>query len=128
MPSFRTSVTPHRRSAARFVESVRRKLVAAYADQPAVTQTAIADRLGVHRSVINRQLRGVSDLTLGRVAELAWCLGHEPTFGLIKIEDVRGNQQPASISVLSVVKSTGGFVVRQTGSDGSPVKTDEMAL
>lgn len=96
MSSFRTSVTPHRRSAARFVESVRRRLVAAYADQPEVTQTAIAAKLGIHRSVVSRQFRGVSDMSLGRVAELSWCLGYEPSFGLVRIEEGSGNHAPST--------------------------------
>jgi len=110
MPSFRTSVTPHRRTAARFVEAVRRKLVAAYADQPEVTQTAIAETLGVHRSVVNRQLRGLSNMSLGRVAELSWCLGFEPVFTLerIHIGPTINVAPPPKVDVKSASASTGG--------------------
>ncbi|WBL75633.1 helix-turn-helix transcriptional regulator [Bradyrhizobium xenonodulans] len=40
-----------------------------------LTQTDIAREIGVHRSVINRELRGQKDITLGRVAELASSMG-----------------------------------------------------
>src|SRR5690606_33224454 len=70
------------RAAARFIGRVRRRLVEALADKPDIKRTQIADALGVHRSVITRQLKGTQDLTLGRVAEIAWALGLEPMFDL----------------------------------------------
>lgn len=82
MPSFRIAVEPHRRIAARFISQVRGKLQKAYAESPNVRQTDIAEKLGIHRSVINRQLRGYQDMTLGRVAEIAWALGRDPEFHL----------------------------------------------
>jgi hypothetical protein len=77
MPSFRTSLTPNKRVAARFVVGVRRALLKALTDS-GLTQTAIANALGIHRSVVNRELRGSQNLTLSRVGELAWAMGLEP--------------------------------------------------
>ena len=79
MPSFQIAITPKRRAAARFVVAVRRKLQKALVDT-GVTQTSIAKKLGVHRSVISRELRGTNNISLGRVAEFAWALGLEPHF------------------------------------------------
>lgn len=121
MPSFRTSVTPHRRSAARFVEVVHRQLAGAYAEQPEVTQTAIAEVLGVHRSVINRQLRGFADMSLARVAEISWCLGYEPSFELLKIADEVGNGAP-------IPPSFSSLVVRSTGGEASLAKPKVLEL
>jgi hypothetical protein len=87
MPSFRITVSPSKRAAGRFVYGVRRAIQKAFAEEQAtrgLTQTAIARAIGVHRSVINRELRGKKDITLGRVAELAWALGRKPTFDLPK--------------------------------------------
>lgn len=84
MSSFRQSVTPSRRAAGRLVGKVRRSLQKALADNPAITQTKIANDLNVHRSVINRQLRGTQDMTIGRVAELALALGYEADFVLLE--------------------------------------------
>jgi transcriptional regulator with XRE-family HTH domain len=78
MPSFRITLSPTKRAAGRFVYGVRRKLQKAYSEEQkkrGLTQTAIAREIGVHRSVINRELRGGKDITLGRVAELATALG-----------------------------------------------------
>jgi predicted transcriptional regulator len=71
------------------VSRVRRSIQKAFAEETSVSQTDIANSLGVHRSVINRQLKGYKDITLGRVAELAWALGREPEFSLAKpiVED-----------------------------------------
>jgi transcriptional regulator with XRE-family HTH domain len=85
MPSFRGSLTPTRREAARFVTGVRRSLQKALAEESekrGLSQSDIAREIGVHRSVINRELQGYQDITLGRVAELACALGRKPTFDL----------------------------------------------
>ena len=78
MPSFQITLSPSKRAAARFVNNVRRKLLLALSEETekrGLTQTDIAREIGVHRSVINRELRGQKDITLGRVAELASAMG-----------------------------------------------------
>lgn len=83
MTSFQTTITPSRREAARFVSRVRRAIQKALAEEHAkrgITQSDVARAIGVHRSVISRELNGFADLTLSRVAELAWALGRKPTF------------------------------------------------
>lgn len=85
MPSFRISITPSRRAAARFVTQVRRAFQKAYAEEQkksGLSQAAIARAIGVHRSVINRELMGRKDITVGRIGELAWAMGRVATFGL----------------------------------------------
>ena len=106
MTSFRISVSPQRRVAARFVDAVRRKLSAAYAERPDVTQSAIADALGVHRSVINRQLRGQKDVIFAGVAEISWCLGLEPVFDRRMRERPHGDNTREATLFSTVVKST----------------------
>jgi plasmid maintenance system antidote protein VapI len=67
------------------VSLVRRALQKAFAEEhrsSGMTQTDIANAIGVHRSVINRELRGQKDITLSRVAELAWALRRKPRFEL----------------------------------------------
>jgi len=85
MPSFQISIEPNRRAAARFVGQVRRALQKAFVEEQqkrGISQSDIARALGVHRSVINRELKGFKDLTLGRVAEIAWVLGRKPVFNV----------------------------------------------
>ena len=86
MTSFQITIAPNRRAAGRFISKVRRDLIKALAEEKAhrgVTQSQIARNIGVHRSVINRELKGRNDITLGRVAELAWALGREINFELL---------------------------------------------
>ena len=64
--------------------SVRRSLLKALADNPDVKQTDVADSLGVHRAVITRQLKGTSDIGMGRAAEIAWALGLVAKFDLVE--------------------------------------------
>lgn len=85
MPSFQISVKPSRRAAARFVTGVRRKILKALEEENqkrGLKQTDLARAIDVHRSVVNRELRGKKDLTLGRVAELAWAMDRAPFFDL----------------------------------------------
>jgi hypothetical protein len=89
MPSLQITITPNRRAAARFVGNVRRALQKAFVEEQkkhGLTQSIIARLLNVHRSVINRELKGLKDMTLGRVAELAWAMGRRPVFLLEGIE------------------------------------------
>jgi plasmid maintenance system antidote protein VapI len=118
MPSFRTSLTPNKRAAARFVVGVRRTLLKALADEngrSGITQTAIARALGVHRSVINRELRGSHNLTLGRVGELAWALGLEPKLTLEK-------------SIASDGQNTSGNMTISPHASPAPAANDVTSL
>jgi hypothetical protein len=105
MPSFQTSTKPSRRAAARFVTGVRRKILKALEEEQqkrGLKQTDIARAIEVHRSVINRELRGKKDLTLGRVAELAWAMKRVPTFDLPELTlNVGSNLPPISSYALS---------------------------
>lgn len=116
MTSFQLSVSPSRRAAARFVNRVRRSLQKAYAEQKEIKQTDIAEALDVHRSVITRQMRGYRDMSLGRVAEIAWALGLEPEFNLRRSEIGDGaNQAPVVAGALQLKTGTGhsdGVLIR----------------
>jgi transcriptional regulator with XRE-family HTH domain len=97
MTSFRISLTPSKRVAGRFVSSVRRAIQKALAEEQrdsGLTQSDIARKIGVHRSVINRQIQGREDMTLSRVAELAWALGRKPVFDLPKTTHAAGSNLP----------------------------------
>lgn len=88
---FEVDISPKERAAARFIGSVRKALLrAAFAEKEnaGVTQQSIAEKLGVNRSVINRMLKGESNLTLRSVAEIAWALGMQAEFTLIKVPGI----------------------------------------
>jgi transcriptional regulator with XRE-family HTH domain len=84
------------RTVARFMGTVRRELqkaVAAEKQARKLTQQQIADMLDTSRSVINREILG-GNLTLRRLAELAWALGWEIVFEFRKPAPASGQNQP----------------------------------
>lgn len=91
--SFQISLTPTARAAAYFIGEVRDKLVKGLVDRNranGLTQSDIAKEIGVHRSVISRELRGRKDITLGRVAQLAEAMGFIIDFNLVEPAAERG--------------------------------------
>lgn len=114
--SFQITISPNRRAAARFVTHVRLAILKAYAEEQkasGLTQSAIARALGVHRSVINRELKGLKDMTLGRVAELAWAMGRTPTFELPRPPETLGSNLPSLVPLQAqtLTKTTQGVHV-----------------
>jgi hypothetical protein len=117
MPSFQISITPSRRAAARFVTGVRRKVLHALEEENkkrGLKQTDIARAIGIHRSIINRELRGRRDLTLGRLAELAWAMGRVPFFDLPEQKNAIGSNLPSPALVAGKAMGTQGIVVLPT--------------
>jgi DNA-binding CsgD family transcriptional regulator len=100
MPSFQITLTPNRRAAARFIGQVRRALQKAYIEEQTargLSQSEIARALKVHRSVINRELKGLRDISVGRVAELSWAMGRKPLLSLTQSPQPVGANQSTGI-------------------------------
>jgi transcriptional regulator with XRE-family HTH domain len=99
MTSLQISISPSKRAAGRFVSRVRRAIQKAMAeenDKRGLTQSDVARALGVHRSVISREINGFADLTLSRAAELAWALGRKPSFDLLEPVAIQNTNLPQS--------------------------------
>lgn len=88
--SFQIAIDPNRRAATRFIGKVRRRLGELLADNNHITRSQIADAIGVNRSVITRQLNGKADISVGRIAELAWAVGYRPVINFEKIGGAEG--------------------------------------
>ena len=73
------------------VESQLRDAYAERHEQGIETQTSLADKLGVNRSVVNRRLRGLNNLTLESLADMVWALGQ-----CIKVEILDPNTNPTN--------------------------------
>ena len=89
MPSYLYDIGEQGRAVSRFIAHVRSELQKAYAQERTerkLTQQKIATTLGVNRSVINRQLMGLENMTVRSVAELAWAIGWTPNFSVSKYE------------------------------------------
>lgn len=119
MTSYRTGISPHRRAATRFVARVHRTLQKAYEHRKpqGVTQTSIAQELGVHRSVVNRQLNGREDMSVGRIGEYAWVLGCDIDFDFVPKVGVAKSNQPAPVIPAASLGSRGSMAVNVTLSN-----------
>ncbi len=91
------------RCVSRFLGDVRSEIQQAFMTEKAsrkLTQQQVATLLEVNRSVVNRQLTGVENLTCRRIAEFAWALGYEPEFHLRKVEVEAGtNDLPPKMPI-----------------------------
>jgi transcriptional regulator with XRE-family HTH domain len=85
-----------------------------------LTQSQIARAIGVHRSVINREINGYKDLTLGRVAELAWALGRKPFFALPEATNPIGSNLPLSSGQM-IITPASNVVLNQLGATTPPM-------
>lgn len=97
MTSFQIAISPSRRAAGRFISRVRRSLQLALVEEgqlSGINQSKVANAIGIHRSVISRELNGRQDITLGRVAEIAWALGREVEFNLPRVDYSAGCNVP----------------------------------
>jgi predicted XRE-type DNA-binding protein len=79
--SFQLNLSPKDRAAAKFIGRVRMSLLKALVHEKkksGITQQAVASKMGVNRSVVNRLIKGEANLTLRSLAEIAWAIGWEP--------------------------------------------------
>jgi DNA-binding phage protein len=92
------------REASRFLSHVRDEIQRAFIEEKRdnkLTQQAVAEKLGVNRSVINRQLKGEENLTLRTVAELAWAMGWKPKFELVRRRRSAGSNYDSTFHSLN---------------------------
>ncbi len=96
MPSYEYKIDECSRAGSRFITSVNNELRHALVTEKSerkLTQQAIADELGVNRSVVNRRFMGLENMTARSIGELLWAIGWEPHFEARKIEqDYDGNE------------------------------------
>lgn len=101
--SFQFDIGGRARNAGRFIGRVRTELLRALSEKKnegKLSQQALAKKLDVHRSLINRQLSGEANLTLRSLADLAWAMDMEIWFELRKPAAHPGQNEPAITSTL----------------------------
>lgn len=78
MPFSRNQTNPRRNTflaLAGAIESRLRDIYASKHEKEGLTQQAIADKLGIGRSVVNRRLKGSQNMTTEAIADMVWALG-----------------------------------------------------
>jgi hypothetical protein len=109
MPSHEFKIDERSRIGSRFISDVREELQRALfseKDERGITQQAIASKLGVNRSVVNRQFMGLENITVRRVAELLWAVGWEPHFEARKIVQGDGMNEFADVCDMEFIPSS----------------------
>lgn len=107
MPSFEYVIDERSRAGSRFLSRVRDELQRALLAEKAgrkLTQQSIADKLGVNRSVVNRQFMGLENLTARTIGELLWAIGWEAHFEAVKPETAAGANEFVSVKEEIVTK------------------------
>jgi transcriptional regulator with XRE-family HTH domain len=102
--SFHFDIGSRARNAGRFIGRVRNELLKALSERKQegkFTQQELAKKLEIHRSLVNRQLSGESNLTLRSLADLAWAMDMEISFELRKPAMEAGQNQPVVTSTIS---------------------------
>jgi hypothetical protein len=85
---------------------VRHELLKAIHDS-GVSRSEIAREIGVHRSVVHRQLAGYQDMSLMRVGEIAGAIGYDVDFNMVAPAEDRTRNVPT-------------FKTATTAASGSP--------
>lgn len=57
------------------VEGQIRDVFTKRAEAEGLTQAAVAEKLGIHRAVVNRRLNGRTNMTIETIADMAWAIG-----------------------------------------------------
>ncbi|RTL63703.1 MAG: hypothetical protein EKK41_22930 [Hyphomicrobiales bacterium] len=89
MTSYQFSVDEKEMAGAEFMAMVHQELQKAFLYEKKhnnISQQLVATKLGVNRSVVNRQIGGLENITSRSVGELLWALGWRPKFEAIRIE------------------------------------------
>jgi len=128
MPSFQIALSKTERAGGRFVLAVRRALQRALIEENkkhGITQSDIAREIGVHRSVINRELKGEKDITLGRVGEIARALNRRAVVSLMPIRPMQGGEPAAGFKFDPQPQDPQQRPVR-TGATGKKVELEPV--
>lgn len=109
--SYRMQIDGRSRKNGRFVRTVQKELQSALS-QSGLRQQQVADKLGIHKSIVARRLSGHGNLTLRSIADLAWALDHDIEFRLKpRTVVVSGNEHHMPEVIPLVVKPVAPAIV-----------------
>lgn len=95
MTSFDFEARPKDVSAAKFISETQRELVRqlllAKDKDPTVSQSAVARLIDTDKATLTRILSGKGNITLRKLAEIAWALGLDPKVVYEPIDNARKN-------------------------------------
>lgn len=127
MPSLEYDIGEQARAGSRFITDVKEELQRAWSlekSQRRLTYQSVAEKLGINnRSVVNRMVMGLENMTIRSVAELLWAIGWEPHFEARKIHHADGVNEgfgePAALTRAATVKSSSIGTLKGFGQAGT---------
>ncbi|TCR63116.1 helix-turn-helix protein [Bosea sp. BK604] len=110
MKFFRFDIGARSIAASRFIGGVRGELLKALVERKdgGLTQQALAQKLGMSRTELNRQLSGSAPLSLRVISGMAWALDREIVFELRPKSDRPGQNQFSDTATLETDTRTIG--------------------
>jgi transcriptional regulator with XRE-family HTH domain len=120
--SYKLKIDPKTRAGGRFIGASHKALLTALLkerDISGLTQQELARRLGVHRSVVSRLIKGDANLTFRSVGEIAWAMGWDAQLLLKRIEQSPGSNFS---DVNAALKTSGSNVTSQFNGAGTKSK------
>lgn len=96
------------------IEGQIRDVFAKRAELEGLTQSAVAEKLGVHRAVVNRRLNGRTNMTIETIADMAWAVG-----ACVDVDIYDPNERPDRNHTLAQSVRTLGFPVSASGQSGT---------
>ncbi|MER9855241.1 MULTISPECIES: helix-turn-helix transcriptional regulator [unclassified Mesorhizobium] len=79
--SYLMQISERSRKAGRFISKVHKEIQKAFINS-GMKQKELAEKIGVNRSVVNKQLLGTGNLTLRSISDLAWAMGADIEFSI----------------------------------------------
>jgi transcriptional regulator with XRE-family HTH domain len=75
-----------------------------YKEKKGITQTELADELGVSKGYVSQILKGEFNFTLKKLIEISLAIGMVPRLEFIPLADVKKNDQPANRPLTAVAE------------------------
>ena len=133
--SYKMKISRLDRSAGRFKSRVHRalmKAVMAAKKEKGMTQSQIAELMGVDKSVVSRVLNGQGNLTLKTIGEISWVLGLRPELSFVKLDadlSTHSNHVPHEhIVAAEATKTSSGSNVWVLTTPQQPVPTSSNSI
>ena len=134
MMSYQMRLNSRSRKAGRFIHKVHDEIQKAFV-RSGLKQRELADKIGVDRSAVNKQLMGQTNLTLRSISDLAWAMDQDIEFSIIEKTNPVGHSNYLRSSEIETDDAANVVTLRnsqdrvETFSDGDkPSAEREAAL
>jgi transcriptional regulator with XRE-family HTH domain len=126
--SYQLKINKRSLKAAKFISRIQRMLQQALIES-GMTQQQVAEKLGVDRSVVNRRLKGKSNLTARSIADFAFVFDKNIEICLVsndELEIERLFKQPIKVTCSNKISDIEFFHIRAESSMSQSIERFEI--